>query len=80
MKKRRLTVTKEQMDFLKTLGVEDKEYTKEEFDDIAEGPVYDHLMSYGWKPGPNYEETNKIGDMCEAIIDALMDGKHEQWK
>ncbi len=67
----RLSVTKEQMEFLKTLGVEDKDYTKEEIDEIIEGPVYDCLMERGWKPGPDFEETNEIGDMCEDIITAL---------
>lgn len=67
----RLSVTKEQMEFLKTLGVEDRDYTKEEIDEIIEGPVSDCLMERGWKPGPDFEETNEIGDMCEAIITAL---------
>ena len=67
----RLSVTKEQMEFLKTLGVEDKDYTQEEIDEIIEGPVYDCLMERGWKPGPDFEETNEIGDMCEDIITAL---------
>lgn len=34
----RLSVTKEQMEFLKTLGVEEKDYTEEEIDAIIEGP------------------------------------------
>ena len=67
----KLSVTKEQMEFLKTLGVEDRDYTKEEIDEIIEGPVSDCLMERGWKPGPDFEETNEIGDMCEAIITAL---------
>lgn len=67
----RLSVTKEQMEFLKTLGVEDRDYTREEIDEIIEGPVSDCLMERGWKPGPDFEETNEIGDMCEAIITAL---------
>lgn len=67
----RLSVTKEQMEFLKTLGVEDRDYTKEEIDEIIEGPIYDCLMEEGWKPGDDFEETNEIGDMCEDIITAL---------
>ncbi len=67
----RLPVTKEQMEFLKTLGVEDKEYTRDEFYQIVEGPVYDCLMEKGWaKYDPEYI-TNEIGDMCEDIITAL---------
>ena len=71
----RLSLTKEQMDFLKTLGVEDKDYTREEIDEIIEGPIYDCLMEKGWKPGPDFEETNEIGDMCEDIITALTKGR-----
>ena len=67
----RLSVTKEQLVFLKTLGVEDRDYTKEEIDEIIEGPLYDCLMEKGWKPGADFEETNEIGDMCENIITAL---------
>lgn len=78
MKKKRLTVTNAQMEFLKALGVEDRTYTKDEFDKIIDITA-DHLMAHGWKPGPDYEETNEIGDMCESIIDALVDGKHDDW-
>lgn len=67
----RLPVTEEQMEFLKTLGVEDRNYTREEIDDIIEGPVYDCLMEKGWKPSTDFEETNEIGEMCEDIITAL---------
>lgn len=67
----RLSVTKAQMEFLKTLGVADRDYTREEIDDIIEGPVSDCLMEKGWKPGSDFEETNEIGDLCEAIITAL---------
>ena len=67
----RLPVTKEQMEFLKTLGIEDRDYTREEIDEIIEGPVYHCLMEKGWKPGDDFEETNEIGNMCEDIITAL---------
>ena len=67
----KLPLTKKQMEFLPTLGIEDREYTREEMSELAEGPVYDCLMSRGWKPGPEFEQTNAIGDMCESIIDAL---------
>lgn len=69
--KKRLPVTKEQMEFLKTLGVEDKEYTKEETYRIVSDVVADCLMTKGWKDSPDFEETNEIGDMCEDIIDVL---------
>ena len=69
--KKKLPLNTEQMEFVKSLGVEDKEYTRDGFFEIAEGPVYDCLMEKGWKPGSDFEETNKIGDMCEDIITAL---------
>ena len=67
----RLSVTKKQMEFLKTVGIEDRDYTQEEIEGIIEGPVHDCLMEKGWKPGADFEETNEIGDMCEGIISAL---------
>lgn len=69
--KKSLPLSREQMGFVRSLGVEDKEYTRDEFFQIAEGLVYDCLMEKGWKPGPDFEETNGIGDMCEDIITAL---------
>lgn len=67
----KLSVTKEQMEFLKTLGVEERDYTEKEIDDIIEGPLYDCLMEKGWVSGSDFEKTNEIGDMCESIITAL---------
>lgn len=67
----KLSVSKEQMEFLKTLGVEDRDYTQKEIDEIIEGPIYDCLMEKGWEAGADFEKTNKIGDMCESIITAL---------
>ena len=71
----RLPVTKEQLNFMKTIGIEDRDYTEEEMDALIEGPIYDCLMERGWKPGADFEETNEIGDMCENIITALMKGR-----
>ena len=69
--KKRLPVTREQMEFLKTLGVEDKEYTKEETYRIVSDVVADCLVMKGFDTyDPDYE-TNEIGDMCEDIIDVL---------
>ncbi len=67
----RLPLTKEQMQFLETLGIKDQNYTQKEIDEIIEGPIYDCLMERGWKPGSDFEETNEIGDMCESIITDL---------
>ena len=66
-----LPLTKEQMQFLETLGIKDQNYTQKEIDEIIEGPIYDCLMERGWKPGSDFEETNEIGDMCESIITDL---------
>lgn len=67
----RLSVTKEQMEFLETLGVEDRDYTREEIDDYVIETVYEHLMKKGWKTyEPDYE-INDIGIMCEDIIDTI---------
>lgn len=71
----RLPVTKKQLEFLKSLGIEDKDHTAEEIDELIEGPIYNCLMERGWKPGSDYEETNEIGDMCEDIITALTKGR-----
>lgn len=67
----RLPVSKEQLLFLATLGIEDKDYTREQIDDIIEGLVCECLMSRGWEPGQDFEKTNAVGDMCESIITAL---------
>lgn len=71
MKKMKLPVTKEQMEFLKSLGVEDREYTVDEIEDkIISEALICHLTAHGFKDN-EYSETNEIGDMCENIIDTL---------
>lgn len=69
----KLNLSKEQMEFLKSIGVEDRDYTDDEIDDIVIDALVGHLMSYGWVEGTPtaYEKTNAIGDMCENIIDAI---------
>lgn len=71
----RLSLQKEYMDFLESLGIEDREYTQDEIDDVVIDALVGHLMSFGWKPGPDYEETNEIGDMCESIIDVIEENR-----
>lgn len=71
----RLNLSQKQMDFLKSIGVEDRDYTQDEIDDVVIEAVSDHLMAHGWKPGPDFEETNEIGDLCEAIIDAIEESR-----
>ncbi len=69
----KLSLPKEQMEFLKSIGIEDREYSQEEIDDVVIDALVGHLMSYGWEKNTNteYEKTNEIGDMCENIIDAI---------
>lgn len=69
----KLSLPKEQMEFLKSIGIEDREYSQEEIDVIVIDALVGHLMSYGWEMNTNteYEKTNEIGDMCENIIDAI---------
>lgn len=67
----RLKLSAEQWDFVKQLGIEDKEYTQEEIDDFVIEIVADHLMAKGWRLDTQEYVTNEIGDMCENIIDKL---------
>ena len=69
----RLSLPKEQMEFLKSIGIADRDYAQDEIDDIVIDALVGHLMSYGWKEdtATEYEQTNEIGDMCESIIDAI---------
>ena len=69
----RLSVNKTQMDFLRKIGIEDKDYTEEEIEDDIIGKLVCHLTAYGFKDS-EYNETNETGDMCESIIDALTGG------
>lgn len=67
----RLLLSKKQMDFLRSIGIEDREYTKDEIEDYVIDEVSAHLCSRGFTDNSTYDKTNEIGDMCESIIDAL---------
>lgn len=67
----RLLLSKKQMDFLRSIGIEDREYTKDEIEDYVIDDVSAHLCSQGFTDNSTYDKTNEIGDMCESIIDAL---------
>lgn len=71
----RLNLSQEKMEFLKSIGVEDRDYTQDEIDDVVIDALVGHLMTHGWKPGLDFEETNEIGDLCEAIIDAIEESR-----
>lgn len=65
----RLKLSEPQWDFVKQLGVEDREYTQIEIDDFVIETIADYLMAHGFANGQ--ESTNTIGDMCESIIDDI---------
>ena len=71
----RLKLSKEQWDFVRKLGIADKDYTQDEIDEYVIETVYEHLMKRGWaKYDPDYI-INEIGDMCESIIDAIEEAR-----
>lgn len=65
----RLRLTALQWDFLKTLGVEDRDYSQDEIDDIVIESLADELMRHGFAKGQ--EDVNETGAACESIIDAI---------
>lgn len=65
----RLKLTALQWDFLKSLGVEDRDYSQDEIDDIVIEALADELMQHGFTKGQ--EDVNEIGAACESIIDAI---------
>lgn len=65
----RLKLSVQQWDFIKKLGIEDKEYTQTEIDDFVIEKIADYLMAHGFNLGQ--ESTNAVGDMCESIIDDI---------
>lgn len=66
----RLPVTPKQLKFLQQIGVEDKEYTPAELENDVIDKLIVYLTAYGFTDS-NQEQTNNIGDMCEAIIDRI---------
>lgn len=66
----RLPVTPKQLKFLQQIGVEDKEYTPAELENDVTDKLIVYLTAYGFTDS-NQEQTNNIGDMCEAIIDRI---------
>lgn len=66
----KLSVTQEQLNFLKQIGVEDREYTPAELENDVIDDLTTYLTAYGFTDS-NQEQTNNIGDMCEAIIDKI---------
>ena len=65
----RLKLTAQQWDFLKSLGIEDKDYLQDEIDDIVIETLSDELMRHGFMA--KQESVNEIGTVCESIIDAI---------
>jgi hypothetical protein len=65
----RLKLTAQQWDFLKSLGIEDRDYLQNEIDDIVIEALSDELMRHGFIA--KQENVNEIGAACESIIDAI---------
>ena len=65
----RLKLTAQQWDFLKSLGIEDRDYFQNEIDDIVIEALSDELMRHGFIA--KQENVNEIGAACESIIDAI---------
>lgn len=65
----RLKLTDRQWDFVHSLGVEDRDYTQDEIDDIVIEALSDKLMTCGFTA--KQEDVNEIGATCENIIDAI---------
>lgn len=66
----RLPVTKQQMDFLNSIGIEDRDYLPDEIEEEVLDVVAHHLVGHGFLDA-GCNQTNDIGDMCEKIIDVL---------
>lgn len=69
----RLLLSTEQIEFINSIEIEDRDYTQDEIDDIVIDALVGHLMSHGFEKNTKTkrEKTNEIGDMCESIIDAI---------
>lgn len=65
----RLKLTDRQWNFLKSLGVEDRDYSQNEIDDIVIEALSDELMRHGFTD--NQEDVNETGATCECIIDVI---------
>ena len=65
----RLKLTAHQWNFLKSLGVEDRNYLQDEIDDIVIEALSDELMQHGFSDGQ--EAVNETGAICESLIDAI---------
>lgn len=67
----KLKLSKEKWEFAKRLGIEDRDYTQEELDDIVIEALADELMMRGFTD--DQQDVNEIGAMCESIIDDVED-------
>lgn len=66
----RLPVTKQQMEFLNSIGIADRDYSEDEIEDEVLDIVAHYLAGHGFLDS-GYNKTNAVGDMCEDIITAL---------
>lgn len=65
----RLKLTARQWDFLKSIGVEDRDYSQDEIDDIVVESLADELMRHGFSD--KQERVNEVGAACERLIDII---------
>lgn len=75
----RLKLSDQQWDFLKSLGIEDRDYSQDEIDEVVIEVLSDELMRHGFIA--KQKNVNEIGATCESIIDVIeeqRDGKSGQ--
>ena len=75
----RLKLSNQQWDFLKSLGIEDRDYSQDEIDEVVIEVLSDELMRHGFIA--KQKNVNEIGAACESIIDVIeeqRDGKSGQ--
>lgn len=75
----RLKLSDQQWDFLKSLGIEDRDYSQDEIDEVVIEVLSDELMRHGFIA--KQKNVNEIGAACESIIDVIeeqRDGKSGQ--
>ena len=75
----RLKLSNQQWDFLKSLGIEDRDYSQDEIDEVVIEVLSDELMRHGFIA--KQKNVHEIGAACESIIDVIeeqRDGKSGQ--
>lgn len=71
----KIRLSKEQWDFLRKLGIDDRDYTHEEIEESVVEKIAEFLQQHGFEAGQ--ENVNKVGAFCENIIDTIEDQKRD---